>query len=478
MRLTVTSAPGEELRQEALNNKLKSLDRALLNSALSYGVYTKNSSWFESWVKIRQDNPGVYFPSDEFVRKNENFDKNRLYDRAFASLIAQNFNPAKLELNNTDSHTSKYYYYDFNSEYKNGIYKSMDNLAAATAMVSKNGDGTNTLHVSFRGTDTKAQPFLNYLLKAYPDMAAYYDSCKPFEEAVLKYAADPKNKITKIDVSGHSLGGAMVQHFFRSPEVKELKIPMQGFTYGSPPAVANAIYALFPAIRHLIVKGNFRNMGATAMSIVRGDFLQKEDCIIQYQHFGDIVPKVGNLLMTKTGAEIVTLRDGASKMEQTDYLLTGGNEIKIPQNLNFKKSKSKFESFLNMVETVSVICFKKPLRFVSRVGHTVYHDMARYTVNLDEEINKLRKEYLRSKSSLNIDFRTICPTSHKFGVTCSAMRLQYQASVKMLGFQPDFNNALDAGPGIKQMDFLKLMKMRNEALKTNAHSGLMSYKKV
>ena len=478
MRLTIKYSVNKELKEKALREKLEDLDRALLNSTLSYAVYTKNASWFESWAKRRQENPGVYFPSDEFVRKNENFNKDRLYDRVFAALIAQKFTPANLDLKDIDAHKSELYTYDFDSKYKNGIYKSLDNLAAATAMTSKNGDGTNTLHVSFRGTDTKAQPFLKFLLKAYPDMAAYYDSCKPFEEAVLKYASDPKNRISKIDVSGHSLGGAMVQHFFKSPEVKNLGIPVKGFTYGSPPAVANAIYAMLPALRHLVIKGNFKNMGATALSIMRLDFLHKEKSITQYQHVGDIVPKLGNMLMQKTGAEIITLRDSVSKMDQADYLLTNHNEIKIPKSIHKKKPNNKFEAFMQMAETVSQTCFKKPIRFIVRMSQTVYHDMARYTVNLDAEISKLRIDNPRFVANPKIEFRSLCPTSHTFGVACSSMRLQYQASVKMMGFQPDFNQAFDAGSRMEPMDFSKLMKLRNKALKTEGHEGPMSYKKI
>jgi Lipase (class 3) len=473
MRLTVNAALNESLREEAVINNLKKLDRALLNSALSYAVYTKNKSWFESWVETRQASPNEVIPTDVFVKKNENFNKDRLYDRAFAALIANKMNPVELDLKKDDQHVSKNYLYDFDSKYEKGVYKAMDNLAAATALTSKNGDGTNTLHVSFRGTDNQAQPFMKFLLKAYPDMRAYYDSCKPFEEAILKYAADPKNRISKIEVSGHSLGGAMVQHFFKSPNVRNSDIPMQGFTYGSPPAIANSLYAILPAIRHLIKNGNVKNLISTIKDMVTFESFSKDPKITQYQHVGDIVPKVGNMFMDKSGAEITTLKDTASKSDQIDFLLTGDKGLKHPGG-NIKN-----KSFLQMADTASETVFKKPIRFLVRMSQTVYHDMARYTVNLDAEFKKVKEANSAMLNKNNINLMYTCPNAHNFQVTCNSMRLKYQSQVKLLGGpETDFNTELERGANMQKMDFSKLLDLTKKFTNKEAPTGPLRYKQV
>lgn len=475
MRLTTNSELNEELNKKSLTDNLKKLDRSFLNSVLSYGVYVKNASWYETWYKSKVENPNTIFNRDEFVRNDKNFNKEKLYDRAFAALIANKLNTVNLDLKNEDQHISKNYLYDFDSKYENGVYKSLNNLAGATAATSKNGDGTHTLHVSFRGTDKDAQPFLNFFFKAYLDMAAYYDSCKPFEEAVLKYAQDPNNKITKIEVSGHSLGGAMVQHFFRSPEVKAAKLSqeIEGFTYGSPPAIANALYGFFPAIHHVLTKGNFKNMMKTAFSIFSGEFLLKEERITQYQHVGDIVPKVGNLLMEKSGKNIVTLKDSASSEDTVDYLLTGSKENKIPTSLSKKSTDIKCKSFLAMSEQAGKNVFKDSMKFLIRMSQVVYHDMARYCVNTHAEINKIKKEALRNPKNNDLNYNFLCPNANNFDIMCSSMRLKYQSKSKMLGFSPDFNQSADFTSNMsKTASLANLLSLRkkmlsNQGLKNN-----------
>ena len=462
MRLTVSKKLNENLREEAVVSSLKKLDRALLNAALSYAVYTKNKSWFEYWVETRQSSPNEVIPTDVFVKKSENFNKDRLYDRAFAALIADKMNPLYLDLKKDDEHISKNYSYDFDSKYEKGVYKAMNNLAAATAMTSKNGDGFNTLHISFRGTDTQAQPFMNFLLKAYPDMRAYYDSCKPFEEAILKYAADPENRISKIEVSGHSLGGAMVQHFFKSPEVRNCEIPMQGFTYGSPPAIANTMYAIFPALIHAFKKGNINNLVSTVKEMVTFDSFSKDPRITQYQHAGDIVPQLGYMFMEKFGAEIITLKDTASKENHIDFLLTGDKEFKN------RNGSIKNKSFLQMADSISETIFKKPMKFLIRMSQTVYHDMARYTVNLDSEFKKVKEANLDMINKGNINLTYICPNAHSFQVSCNYMRLAYQSKVKLFGLEPDFNTEMSRGANMEKIDFSKLMELRNKFAVKNA----------
>jgi len=462
MRLSVNVALNAELKEAAVVSNLQKLDKALLNSALSYAVYTKNEPWFQDWFNKRAQNPKAFIPTDEFVKKNENFSKDRLFDRAFAALIANKMSPAVLDLQAKSNHFSNKYKFDFDSKYQNGTYQALDNLAAATALTSKNGDGTHTLHVSFRGTDTLAlnaenekNPFKRFFMKAYLDMAAYYENFKPFEEAVLKYAADPKNNISKIEVSGHSLGGAMVQHFFRSAQVEKCSTAMQGFTYGSPPAVANEFYAMLPAMRHLLKTGNMAVMSQTLTEIVSVKMHRKDPRITQYQHVGDIVPKVGNLIMDKSGEEIVTLKDRASSENYMDFLLTGDKNMKIKNPAHNK--------FVEMMHSASEIMVKKPLRFIERMKNTVYHDMARYTLNLDAQLTQIKKQNIQMlNEKTDISVVSLCANSHSFNNSCQAMRLQHQSQARLLGFETDFNKNLDASAQMQKLDFGKMLELRRK----------------
>ena len=105
---------------------------------------------------------------EKILQNDSVFAKDKLYDRVIASFINNKLQPVQLDLKTKNSHHSDTYLYNYDSAYENGVYKCMDNFGAACAMKSQNKDGSYTLHVSFRGTDTKAKPFLKYLVKLNP----------------------------------------------------------------------------------------------------------------------------------------------------------------------------------------------------------------------------------------------------------------------------------------------------------------------
>ena len=437
---------------------LRALDKAFINSILSYAIYTKNASWFEDWAKLKSADNNYMISNEDLIAKENYFEpESRAHDRAFAAVVTSTFTPAKLNLEPQGNHFSQDYLYPFESQYKDGIYKSLDNLSAACAMKTRNTDGTYTLHMSFRGTDSKAQPFLKFLRKAYPDMKAYYESFKPFEKACLEYAQDPANNISKIELSGHSLGGAMVQHFFKSKEVKDANLsqPMEGITFGSPHAISKALYSLLPAARHMVVRGNFKNMVVTALALISGDgilkALDKEPRITQYQHAGDLIPKVGGLFMRKSGKNIIRLQDDVSDAPEIDHLLTnqkGSYYADYYKNLGEKKTI--FKSFLKMADTVSETVFKKPLRIAKRVMNVTYHDMARYIINLESQVDKIAiqdKTIIRTWGKFGPD----TPHTTKYNKICEGMRIQRKAESKLKGKDVKFNEYSEPSKAFKEL---------------------------
>jgi hypothetical protein len=117
----------------------------------------------------------------------------------------------------------------------NGFYEN--NSATAIAAVK---DGV--LVVSFRGggdspTDRE---------EAFTDPLAYYDRLRPFIDDVLQLVQDPRNAITEVIITGHSLGGEMAQLFASSytaggmphaADVSALGLPPSNvsiITFGSP----------------------------------------------------------------------------------------------------------------------------------------------------------------------------------------------------------------------------------------------------
>jgi Lipase (class 3) len=460
---------------------LNKLDRAFKNSLLSYAIYDKNKSWFESWAQIKAMNPQAHIPATQMVETASFFtEKSRAHDRAFATVIANTFTPVPLNMNLQDNHRSDKYLYDFDSQHKNGVYKAMGNLSAACAMKSQNPDGTYTLHISFRGTDSDAQPFFRFLKKAYLDMAAYYESFKPFEKACIEYAKDPANNISKIEVSGHSLGGAMVQHFFRSKELEEANLPqkMEGITFGSPHALSNTLYAFLPALRHLVRHGNVKAMVNTIFNTLSGqalmdDLVNKDDRITQYQHNGDLVPKLAGALMTKTGHELITLPDVASKETIVDHLLTNADKSYYAQHYrNMEKPETKFSAFKKMTASAVDTIFNKPVQLTSRFVKTVYHDMARYAINIENQAEELNFKDKITKERRFIFHKTDpAPTITQYNKACMAIGITTKGNKRLEGEDVNFNEYKLSSPKFLELtdkfsakviaDLRQLMQKKN-----------------
>jgi Ca2+-binding RTX toxin-like protein len=98
---------------------------------------------------------------------------------------------------------------------ENGIYTNGN----AAALVGRSSDA---LFLSFRGTNDNGNAFLGGAFGATPDTAswsnksAYYALMAPLFAAIDAYVANPANTISTIYVTGHSLGGSMVQEYMQA----------------------------------------------------------------------------------------------------------------------------------------------------------------------------------------------------------------------------------------------------------------------
>lgn len=367
-------------------------DEAFLNSFLSYGVYTSRK-----WTLTKDDeNDDIENPVLRALKRANveltDISNKKAYELYMSFFMKQKFEPVNLGLIGSVNYTSDKYGYNtvYNSDV--GDYETLNNLARAGIYRSKKPDGTYTLHLAFRGTDKEARPFLDFVRKAYLDMSAYYDAFKPLEEAVLAYAKDPKNKISEMHISGHSLGGSMVSEFFNSPAVQECSIPKKGFTYGAPGSTKKTLYEILPSLYHCIKHKKFMALGETCIKFLSYDFIfgfsfgnndfASDDRIVQYSHAGDLIPRVAAATYLKQGIQ-VPLKDVAS-MRKKDSIILNGQIPLAP----FHKEKVKNIIHKTLKYTRHYL-FDKPADFFKKAVCLDFHDMLRYTINIEHHAEKL-----------------------------------------------------------------------------------------
>lgn len=353
-------------------------DQAFLNSLLSYGVYSSREWTLE---KHEGNNPVL-----EALKKANtsptDVTQKKAYELCASFFINDKFQPVDLAMNSQGNYHSERYGFSTEFNTRTGEYKALNNLAKAGIFTSKNPDNTHTLHLSFRGTDTDARTFKEFVTDAYLDMSAYYDSFKPLEKAILSYVGNPDNKISQIHISGHSLGGAMVPEFFKSPEVKKCAIPMKGFTYGAPGNSKKSFYDIFPSLYHAINNGKFLALGKSILksfSPVNTKILDSR--ITQYNHSGDLIPRVAKAVYETEGVNI-TLEDVANKTSHDSFLLTG----KASLALNHKYYTNLFSKALDYTRFYLI---EKPTDYLQKAFSCQFHDMLRYTINIEHKALKM-----------------------------------------------------------------------------------------
>jgi len=397
-------------------SNLKRDDIAFFNSILSYGIYT-DREWMLGLNEFGENGKAKSF--DEAIEEaafalteidaepKEIMKRN--YELYLSAYINDNFEKFSLNHDEEFEFCSVEYEYSTKCQFRESDYITLNNLARAGYFLSTNEDGSKNLHLVFRGTDNKARDFMEFVGKAYLDMSAYYSAFKPLEDKILAFAKDPKNNIKSVHVSGHSLGGAMVQEFFNSEAVKDSGLNLIGFTYGAPGSDKKPIYTVltetFHTVKKVVKNGNWKAFGNLALNtlapIFTPSFIQNlgvssigtlipiqldfqndtasknpqniDHKIHQYEHTGDLIPKIGGAVYNETGNEIY-LKDVASKNAKETFMLTGLKE---------KEPKHKFFSFLSASFNFLV---KKPIRFIKNMFQFQYHDMMRYVVNIEHKI--------------------------------------------------------------------------------------------
>lgn len=322
------------------NHELVQIDKAFLNSMLSYGVYKANR-WLQPH-SIQQ------VPEQPTFRKS--------YERILKRFNAKVFKPIILDLPSSGELENKFYKTKFISQL--GYYSAWEDLAGAVVFESQLNN-KKALHIAFRGTDVNSHKLKDFVSYAYFDLQEFYQSFKPFEVAVWKYIIE--NNIQDVQVSGHSLGGAMVQEFFNSKQAKSTSINLSGFTYGAPSSTKSSIHHTICNIGHNLAHKSFIQMIKASVSIFKNgnEIYNKKEIdkrICQYKHVEDIVPQAGFIFYKPSGTHIL-LKDSCQDLEEG------------------------FTVFKSMIDNHKKIFWNnidKKLKTILK-----YHDMLRYTINLE-----------------------------------------------------------------------------------------------
>jgi hypothetical protein len=365
-----------------IKKELKQHDDAFLNSLLAYGVYTSRQ-WTLQGHNSANSNP-VLTALQNSNNTVLSLTTKKMYELYTSFFMTEKFEPVLLSVQSEGIYESEKYGYITPYHSSLGDYEALNNLARAGIFRSKKPDGTYILHLSFRGTDTDARTFKEFVTDAYLDMSAYYDAFKPLEKAVVEFLNNPENNVSELHVNGHSLGGAMVPEFFKSSEVQKCKTPMKGFTYGAPGNSKKSLYSIIPNLYHAIVKGKFGDLGLSCMAAAIGiDFNIKDSRIVQYTHSGDLIPKVANLIYKQEG-EAIHLEDIADGNAHESYLLTGKKLITFNN-----KNKNIFTKSWNYTKYFLI---EKPKDFLQKAFTFQYHDMLRYIMNIEHKAQTLTKK--------------------------------------------------------------------------------------
>jgi hypothetical protein len=338
----------EYKRREAA---IKKADEAFLNSILSYAVYAQNSWMF---TNLNSDFSDMGTELSDAIKN-----KDKMYALKVWHFMKNTFEkipdhelgiPAERNFKNRYKYRTHYYF-------KDGQFSADNGLAYASILKSKNakGDG-HILHLTFRGTEFSR---LNEYIKGpYLDMSAYYQHFRAMEIYIRDYVNNPANKITEIHVSGHSLGGAMVQEFLKHNSPEDFNVPIKGFTFGSPGSEKKWYHKFVTVAYHTLGRGlSINNINSS--SGLKLDNMN-DNRINQYYHSSDPVPLVG-LLGYMKGKNNYSLADIAYKDDKDANLEKPSFLEKTPA---FGKIITYFkESILNKF-------------------NTKFHDSKRYIINL------------------------------------------------------------------------------------------------
>lgn len=330
----------------SIAKNLKIADSAFTNSIVCYAVSKRNL-----WMLDSMDRNFHQMK----VKLQESVDtEDGMYDLKLWHFLSNTFEKIpdyKLRIPAENIILNKYNY-KTHFTYKDGQYSADDGLAHACILKRKNPNGEgNILHLTFRGTEFSR--IFEYLKGPYLDMSAYYEHFRPLEKYIRDYVSDPKNKITELHVTGHSLGGAMVQQFLKNHPAESFPVPIQGFTFGSPGSEKKWYHKFLTVAYHTLGRG-------LPISCDENTPKEKELRLHEFYHSNDPVPKVGLLGYLKSGVSI-NLFDNTYEKD--------------------KEAKIEKESFLEKVPAFGkmISYFKER---ILQPFNVKFHDSDRYILNL------------------------------------------------------------------------------------------------
>jgi hypothetical protein len=181
-----------------IKKELKQHDDAFLNSLLAYGVYTSRQ-WTLQGHNSANSNP-VLTALQNSNNTVLSLTTKKMYELYTSFFMTEKFEPVLLSVQSEGIYESEKYGYITPYHSSLGDYEALNNLARAGIFRSKKPDGTYILHLSFRGTDTDARTFKEFVTDAYLDMSAYYDAFKPLEKAVVEFLNNPENNVSELHV--------------------------------------------------------------------------------------------------------------------------------------------------------------------------------------------------------------------------------------------------------------------------------------
>lgn len=357
----------------------REVDSAFINSVLSYAVYSRNYWILDNVGKSFEDMKEKFISA--FLSDNLEQAQNKFFALKVWNFISNTFEkvsdnsikiPAQaVELNG--------YQYVSQYEYKNGSFNSTNNtydeFKIAHASIIKRKDPENqdgyVLHLVFRGTEF--DHLGKYLTGPYLDMDAYYEHFKPLEKYIKKYVEDPKNKITKLEVAGHSLGGAMVEQFLKNNPAESISVPISGYTFGSPGSNKN---------KFLAIATNFWHHNIRGIQTQEPQKVKSDPRILNFYHTNDPIPKIG-LAGYKKNGEVFNLFDNVQKDSQLVDKIKNGP----------KPFYERFPIFGKMIQG-----FKKLIKIkfnLNTIKEYIFsfHDSDRYIKNLKNTTQDILEAY-------------------------------------------------------------------------------------
>lgn len=279
-------------------------DRALAAS-LSAAVYTDNA-----WMIETLDQPWDRIPFWRLGNVKEDSDAAQITRACWLKSIYQPVSNEEIGLPSLDSAKDPIDGSEQPLIYNNGMFY-FGSLACAALVKRERHPGGPVFELCFRGTEKettgdqdhdKSNLIKGYFLSAYKNLDGHYERHRALIDKVHELMARPENQGAQLHVSGHSLGGAMAEMFFKKDASKlPPTVTLRGFTFGSPGigAPQSAFSMLAKGFARLILSrlGLFDRTPAqkTQAQNFRESASGADTRLVQFIDPADPIPKIGRL---------------------------------------------------------------------------------------------------------------------------------------------------------------------------------------